>query len=218
LKEYENFYSEEFYKIVFAKWTLLLMSLEMDYHTVTYLDSDVLVLGNIEDELHRFFRVRNTASIAIQSFTSLPSEPKLCMGIIALRNNDYSKNFLLEAKNAHIEGLATNKMLGDDEVVTSMFIRRGYPTEIVELPQSTFLVGNLVGIFRNSSFFPNIKNPSPFLFHANFAVGLNEKIMFLKYARFLQTRKSFAARMMSSRRIRRMLFPIINFFSKVSTY
>lgn len=211
LKEYENFYSEEFYKIVFAKWTLLQMTLEMEYHIVTYLDSDVLVLGNIDDELQKFFGVRNTASIAIQSHTSLPSEPKLCMGIIALRNNDYSKNFLVEAKNTHLHGLATNKMLGDDEVVTSMFVRRDYPAEIVELPQSTFLVGNLVGIFKNSSSFPYLKNPKPFLFHANFAVGLVEKTLLLKYVQFIQRRTPLASKVMSSRMIRKWLTHVLRF-------
>ena len=173
----------------------------------------VLVLGNIDDELHKFFAVRSTASIAIQSFTSLPSEPRLCMGIIALRNNNYSRNFLIEAKNTHLEGLTNNKMLGDDEIVTRMFVSRNYPAEIVELPQSTFLVGNLVGIFKNSSSFPYLKNPKPFLFHANFAVGLDEKTLLLKYVQFLQRRTPLASKIMSSRRVRKRLTHVLRFLT-----
>jgi hypothetical protein len=104
-------------------------------------------------------------------------------------------------------------MLGDDEVVTRMFVSRNYPAEIVELPQSTFLVGNLVGIFKNSSIFPYLKNPKPFLFHANFAVGLDEKTLLLKYVQFLQRKTPLASKIMSSRRVRKKLTHVLRFLT-----
>jgi hypothetical protein len=111
----------------------------------------------------------------IQSFTSVPAEPKLCMGFVAFRNTELITNFISEAESRHRYEILSNPKVGDDDIVTMLYSEKGFPDWLVELPQSTFPVGNMLNLYSRKSNFPGLSSPKPFIFHANYVVGLQNK-------------------------------------------
>ena len=79
----------------------------------------------------------------------------------------------------HLEGLATNPYLGEDDVITKMYVDLNYPNWIGELPQSSFPVGRMLNLYRKSSY-PGLEMQSPVIFHANFVVGIKNKRLLLR--------------------------------------
>jgi hypothetical protein len=63
----------------------------------------------------------------------------------------------------------------------------GYPNWLCELPQTTFPVGVSLNLFRSKTAFPGLVPQDPFVFHANFVVGLANKVMLMK--KFLSREK-----------------------------
>jgi hypothetical protein len=177
---YSDFSQDEFYRIVQLKWQLLERVLQLGYDYVIYSDTDVYWNINPIPEIINVFDNREQVHIQIQSFTDLPSQPKLCMGFVAIRNSRTSTKVLADCKKRHSVYALENGRIGDDDIVTQYFIENKFPSSILELPQTTFPVGRMLKLYANQSKFPGLPSPKPFIFHANYVVGLRNKIILMK--------------------------------------
>jgi hypothetical protein len=178
--EYLSFSSNDFFKLVQMKWVLFDKLFEQGFDYVFYSDSDVVWLGNPIPELIQRFDSNSSLNIQIQSFTLTPSDPKLCMGFVAMRNSSFTKTFIQDCKTKHSTLLANSPRTGDDDVVTALYLEMGMPSFLLELPQSTFPVGNMLNLYSRKMAFPGLSSPVPFLFHANFVVGLKNKLRLIQ--------------------------------------
>jgi hypothetical protein len=177
---YTGWNNDEFFKIVQMKWVLLQYMLDANFDFVIYSDLDVVWSLDAYTEIELGFEGRPDTSIQIQSFSRSISEPKLCMGFVAFRNDKISQEFLEVGGRRHADELMRNPRIGDDDVATMLYIEARYPNWLIELPQTTFPVGVSINLFRGRSAFPGLRAQEPFIFHANFAVGLNNKILLMK--------------------------------------
>ena len=178
--EYKDFSEDAFYQIVQYKWQLLQKVLDMGYDYVIYSDTDVYWNEDPIAELLSVFDSRKEVHVQIQSFTDNPSKPRLCMGFVAFRNSQVSLDFINRCADRHKEHSKKYGRVGDDDIVTEYFIHLRYPPFILELPQTTFPVGRMLKFYANHSKYPGLPSPTPFIFHANYVIGLKNKIMLIK--------------------------------------
>lgn len=177
---YSDFSEDTFYRIVQLKWQLLERALGLGYDYVVYSDTDVYWNLDPLSEITNLFTIRGQVHIQIQSFTDLPTQPKLCMGFVAIRNSITSLEILRDCKSRHLKHAQDFGRIGDDEIVTQYYIDNDFPASIQELPQTTFPVGRMLKLYAKSSKFPGLPSPKPFIFHANYVVGLRNKIILMK--------------------------------------
>jgi hypothetical protein len=104
------------------------------------------------------------------------------MGFVSFRMGSYFDNLIGSASNLHAQMLIENPRTGDDDVITDLYTREGFPVEIQLLPQTTFPVGNLLNLFSKRDEFPGLQPFTPYIFHANFVVGLRKKLLITKIA------------------------------------
>ena len=187
--QYQDFSTDSFYQIVQYKWQLLLKVIGLDFKFIVYSDTDVYWNLDPLDVLENVFDDRPWVDIQIQSFTDNPSDPRLCMGFVAFRVSPRNKIFIQECAKRHEMESFTRKRIGDDDIVTLKFAEDGFPAAILELPQSTFPVGRMLKLYRRKSIMPGLGSPDPYIFHANYVVGLTNKLIMIKlfirhYSRF----------------------------------
>lgn len=193
-KYYSDWNDQNFYEIIKLKWELLIYALSLDYTFVIYSDVDVIWLSDAAQVIQSTFEKRVYLNLQIQSFTYASSSPKLCMGFIALRSNEYSEQILLQSKKRHWTEAKTNPRIGDDEIITLLYEELGYPYQFLELPQFRFPVGEGLNLLKKSRF-PGLNMPTPYIFHANYVVGLRNKRLLLRLALSKKLRRKFKVRM-----------------------
>jgi len=193
-KYYSDWNDQNFYEIIKLKWELLIYALSLNYSFVIYSDVDVIWLSDAAQVIQSTFEKRVYLNLQIQSFTYASSSPKLCMGFIALRSNEYSEQILLQSKKRHWTEAKTNPRIGDDEIITLLYEELGYPYEFLELPQFRFPVGEGLNLLKKSRF-PGLNMPTPYIFHANYVVGLRNKRLLLRLALSRKLRRKFKVRM-----------------------
>jgi hypothetical protein len=177
---YSDFSEDSFYRIVQYKWKLLHNVLSLGYDYIIYSDTDVYWNVDPIAEIVANFELRPEVHIQIQSFTDLPSQPKLCMGFVALRNSAQTHDFIQECQNRHTTHSRELGKIGDDDIVTQFYVDKKFPSLILELPQTTFPVGRMLKLYSKKSMFPGLPSPVPFIFHANYVVGLRNKLILMK--------------------------------------
>jgi hypothetical protein len=192
-EEYSSWSDDLFFQIVQLKWTLLEKAFEKNVGVVVYSDLDVVWVNNAFEKFSENFQTRTSIDFMIQSFTRISSEPQLCMGFVGMRNNQNLRDFIQTAKTRHATELKTNPRIGDDDIVTLLNRELGFPSWILELPQTTFPVGVSVNLFAKRSIFPGLNAQKPFIFHANYVVGLRNKILLLKVFLGRDLRKKYKA-------------------------
>lgn len=187
--QYQDFSTTDFYQIVQYKWQLLTKMLELNFKFVVYSDTDVYWNLNPLPAIEKVFAERPSVEIQIQSFTDDPSNPKLCMGFVAFRVSSNNIDFIQECAQRHKLESTTKERVGDDDIVTLQFAEQGFPASILELPQTTFPVGRMLKLYRKDSIMPGIGSPNPYIFHANYVVGLTNKLILIKL--FIQHYSTF---------------------------
>lgn len=178
-REYSDFSTNDFFQIVTLKWDLLEWAFSTDVKYLIYSDLDVLWISNPIPKILSAFIQDEDLDVQIQSFSSDPDDRRLCMGFVALRVGDRVMEFTNICRNLHIEALMLNKKYGDDDAVNDFYREAHCPAWIKELPQPTFPVGNLANTFSKRDVFPGLRAPVPYIYHANFVVGLQSKLMLL---------------------------------------
>lgn len=177
---YIDFAQDSFYQIVQLKWQLLQKVFEMGYDYIIYSDTDVYWNQDPCIELVEVFEKRQKVHVQIQSFTDQGSRPKLCMGFVAFRNSNQAKEFISDCRARHTKYSHEIGRIGDDDVATQYYEEKDFPEFILELPQTTFPVGRMLKIFSKHSKFPGLPSPVPYIFHANYVVGLRNKTILMK--------------------------------------
>jgi len=178
--EYQDFSTDNFYQIVQYKWQLLMKLLELDFKFIVYSDTDVYWNLNPLPAIERAFEERKPVEIQIQNFTDDPSNPRLCMGFVAFRVSTFNRNFVEECAARHEREFSTQKRIGDDDIVSLMFAEQGFPASFLELPQCAFPVGRTLKLYGKKSIMPGLGSPDPYIFHANYVVGLTNKLILIK--------------------------------------
>lgn len=179
-KIYQPFSEHSFYQIVQYKWSLLNHALQLDYKFIIYSDTDVFWNLSPVQEIELTFTNLSGVNIQIQSFTDSLNVPRLCMGFVAFRNNFETRDFIRLCQERHKSDSLTMKKVGDDDVVTRLYVELGRPNWIIELPQTTFPVGRMLKLYAMHSLYPGLASPAPYIFHANYVIGLKNKILLMK--------------------------------------
>jgi hypothetical protein len=190
---YSGWSKDVFFQIVQLKWFLFQRALKLGFDFIIYSDLDVVWIENAFKEVQKTFAKRNAIDLQIQSFTRSSDEPQLCMGFVGMRNNENILKFVELAKVRHGKELLRNPRIGDDDIATLLYREMDFPSWVLELPQTSFPVGATFGLFSNRATFPGLRSKRPFIFHANYVVGLNNKILMLKSFLGRDLRKRFGA-------------------------
>lgn len=177
---YKDFSESLFYQIVQLKWQLLETLFAQDFDIIIYSDLDVIWISDPIGALQRVFSQNSDIAVQIQSFTTDPSDPKLCMGFVAFRNIAASHSIVAACKEMHLQSLKLYSHTGDDDVITKYYSDNNYTSKIHLLPQSTFPVGSLLNLFTTRPVFPGLGAPRPYIFHLNYVVGLQNKRIMLR--------------------------------------
>jgi hypothetical protein len=177
---YKEFGSYEFFQLVQLKWELIrIVNDSSRSRILIYSDLDVFWLRNPISGCMQFFEENVNVSLMIQDLTSEPDKPLLCMGFACFRGGDGLTSLVQELRILHGELLRDDKSIGDDDVVTKFYRERKCPQSIRLLPQSTFPTGNLVSLFLKKQPLPGMKPVQPYIFHANFVIGLRKKLLLI---------------------------------------
>jgi hypothetical protein len=181
--KYQSFEKDVFFSLVQLKWVLFeKVSKISDCEFIIYNDIDVFWLRPLLPDLLNAFRDNPSIQMMIQHFTWVPGIPQLCMGFVVFRKGAFFSDLIEEASELHAKLLETNPRTGDDDVITELYQTKNFPSEIQLLPQTTFPVGNLLNLFSKRDQFPGLKPFPPYIFHANFVVGLPKKLMISRIA------------------------------------
>lgn len=177
--QYAAFDQDDFYRIVMNKWELLIQNLpEFDY--LIYSDIDVLWIRDAASEIKKIFKNLPEKQVVIQSFGDDEVLPNLCMGFVGFRNSSITLEFLSNAKRVHAEQIVANPRIGDDDIATEIFRQSKYTDWLHRLSSVYFPVGNTFNLFTTKPVFPGLNSPTPFIFHLNYVVGLDNKRLMLK--------------------------------------
>ena len=180
---YESFEKDVFFSLVQLKWALFKhVSAISDCNFLIYNDIDVFWLRPVLPDLLLAFEKSPSSQVMIQHFGWIPGQPQLCMGFVAFRMGAYFDSLVSDASDLHAQMLKANPRSGDDDVITELYRREQFPVEIQLLPQTTFPVGNLLNLFSKRDQFPGLRPFPPYIFHANFVVGLEKKLLIASVA------------------------------------
>jgi hypothetical protein len=177
---YQDFSTDQFFELVKLKWQLLQVLIRSNFDHIIYTDLDVVWKTDLAAEMYQAHQLRPEVKIYIQSFTEEPSNPRLCMGFISFISTAKVADFLTSAQLAHNTISREVKHFGDDDAITHVFKDQNFPCFVQELPQSTFPVGSLLNLYSRKQAFPGLYTPQPKLFHANYVIGLENKVVLLR--------------------------------------
>jgi hypothetical protein len=178
--DYQDFSTDNFFELVKLKWILFRKLMEANFEHIIYSDLDVVWQEDLAAEMYTAHSERPGVHIFVQSFTSEPSTPRLCMGFISFKNSDTVADFFKLAELNHKVFSSGDKHFGDDDAITMTYKDQGYPSLLEELPQSTFPVGSMLDLYTKKKAFPGLSTPIAKLFHANYVVGLENKLILLQ--------------------------------------
>lgn len=178
--KYVSFDNNFFFSLVQLKWKLFQQILESDQvDYLVYIDLDVVIVKDFLKEFDRVYTANTGVEVLVQHFTYSPAEPRLCMGIFAIRRGIFSENLISDCARSHFVGLTSNPRLGDDDVITDFYLQLENKSQFLPLPQQSFPVGNLINLFLPFGALPGLRPGLPYVFHANFVVGNRKKVLLL---------------------------------------
>jgi len=180
--KYKAFDSLDFFILVTYKWLLFKQLFSDGVQHLIYSDLDVLWFDDVSQVLVQTHREFTSSKLLIQSVTTTPSKPSLCMGLVSIINSPETQNLIDYCYKEHIREVQSGNKIGDDDVISAFYTSHGYPDWIRELPQVTFPVGMLLNTYVRNSLFPGLCSVKPYIFHANYVVGEKNKILLLKLA------------------------------------
>lgn len=210
-KDYLPFDRQMFFVLVAYKWELFRLLFECGVSQVIYSDLDVIWFADLSEFLAHAHRQIPGAKVFVQSATVDPSRPQLCMGLISMLNSPEVIKMISDCFGEHYSKAISGEKIGDDDVITDYYSRMHYPSWIRELPQSTFPVGMLVNLLHRTSGFPGLVSVRPLMFHANFVVGLKNKLLLLKIAGSLIDGRNRYSQLTAEQRLRLFLKSVRQF-------
>lgn len=178
--EYKNWGTQEFKKVVSNKWRMIINTLEKGYTTVIYSDCDIVF---IRDFYPYIKAASDVHMLGLQSAWGGKFPQKNCTGFMFFTTK--AKTFL-QKLNAFNQ---TNRNNLGDEGNFNIFVRefknRLIRKEMLTLPESQFQNGLYYWGRMQETETPDYllvpdKQWKPFLFHANWVLGVDNKIKYLK--------------------------------------
>jgi hypothetical protein len=177
---YQDYLKSDFFKLIQLKWSLLTeASKRTNCKYLILNDFDVIWVKDASSFVPSAFEIYHDTQVLIQDNSSNPAQPSLCMGFVVFKLNDNSTVLFNNLANRHAEMYSRDKSIGDDGVISDYFINGNGYKEIRLLPQSVFPTGNLVSLYSRKFLFPGLAAPTPYIFHANYVIGLKKKLLLL---------------------------------------
>lgn len=180
--KYTDFETLDFFLLVTYKWVLFKRLFDDGVEHLIYSDLDVVWYADVAEIMIQAHRNQNQVKFLVQSITSDPGKPSLCMGIVSMVKSPETENLIQKCHQLHVGEVNRGFRYGDDDAVTDFNKTMNYPSWIRELPQSTFPVGMFINNYSKSSLFPGLFATKPFLFHANYVIGERNKIALMRLA------------------------------------
>ena len=180
LGSYQDFNSDLFYRIVQYKWKLLIEMFDKGFEYIIFSDSDVFWKNNPILDLISAFSHDPNKVILIQDATLTAEEIRLCMGFLIIRNSDSARTLVNQAYALHLKMSASRAKVGDDDVISEMYREPEIQKIVGRLPQISYPVGILLNLFAARDKMPGLRPNDPFIFHANFAIGLRRKYLLMR--------------------------------------
>lgn len=182
-----------FFALVAYKWLLFKKLFEQGVAHIIYCDLDVIWFSDVSKLLVEAHKQIPGNRVLIQSATTMASSPRLCMGLASFLNSSEVLKLIDNCFQIHVKEIESGNQIGDDDVISKYYKDNGYPIWIRELPQIAYPVGNMINAYKKKSIFPGLNPPEPAIFHANYTIGENNKILLLKIARSMIIKKRNAA-------------------------
>lgn len=172
----------DFFALVAYKWLLFKKLFAQGVNHIIYCDLDVIWFTDVSKLLIETHKEITESKVLIQSATTKASSPRLCMGLASFVNSKEVFELIDDCFEMHVKEINAGNQIGDDDVISKYYAQNGYPSWIRELPQIAYPVGNMINSYKNRSVFPGLNPPKPAIFHANYTIGQNNKILLLKIA------------------------------------
>ncbi|MEY4572697.1 MAG: hypothetical protein RLZ10_1945 [Bacteroidota bacterium] len=177
---YRDYLEEDFFKLVQLKWSLFETLLRDDTNEfLIYSDVDVVWTKPAAQEITQGFVANPSCHLFVQDVSRQVVTTDLCMGFVGIRNSEISQNIIHASRIKHAEMLLSNLKTGDDAVITEIFKESTYRDNISPLPQVSFPAGYLINYFCKRTIFVGVAAERPYIFHANYVVGLHKKMLLL---------------------------------------
>jgi len=177
---YQDYLKSDFFKLIQLKWALLIQASKgTDCKYLILNDFDVIWLKDASAFVVRAFDIYQDSRVLIQDNSSNPAEPSLCMGFVVFNLTGNPEELFNKLAIRHSEMYSLDSSVGDDGVISDYFKNGGGFKEIRLLPQSVFPTGNLVSLYSPRFLFPGLSAPTPYIFHANYVIGLRKKLLLL---------------------------------------
>jgi hypothetical protein len=163
--------------ITHQKWAAIDHTLKLGYDFVVYCDFDVVILNDFGAYIER---AAKTYPVGIQSECSPKFPPEYCTGFMYFNNSNFSRHLLSLSTQCSAE----IGSLQHDQYVFNEVVGNSNPElrqRILALPESLFANGLQYRTFLNGEKVELTGRLQPFIFHANWVVGLENKIKLLKH-------------------------------------
>lgn len=184
---YIPFDREDFFDLVRLKWSLFSQILQQ-YDGLIYSDVDVIWLQDLHHAFVKSFSEDFELQALVQDASIFPDSTQLCMGLFACKSSNFTLKMIKESSRLHAEGRAYGTRYSDDNAITDFYIALPEKSKVKKLPQATFPVGNLFNLFLPVSLFRGLRPSKPFIFHANYVVGIRRKVVLLRFIDFIYNR------------------------------
>lgn len=173
-EQYFNPGTEMFNNITKYKWSIILETFSLGYDNVIYSDIDIVFFKDFVPYINA---ISKKYKCAIQS-EALPSYPVNCCTGFMYFNKSAKKllNKLFDVNSKYL-------FKGNDQDAFNYVYRNKskISKEFYVFPDSLFQCGLLYKMHIKKNFFPLVEELKPYFFHANFVVGINNKIKLLKF-------------------------------------
>ena len=179
LREYNNYYNygtEGFAKFTLYKWFAIKHLLSQGIKNVIYTDVDIAWINNPIDLLHR---INTKYDLAIQTDGLSFFPPMFCTGFMSFANTDFSRKLIDSLIELQISIAEINPAF-DDQLVFNDLVDRNVDLVKNIFPLSEILFANGLSaksMATSDNVLEQIQTiqPTPFIFHANCTIGLENK-------------------------------------------
>jgi hypothetical protein len=179
---YSEFGKLDFFYLVTFKWILFKELFNLGFQVIIYSDLDVAWFADASTEVKSLFLKNADLDLAIQSATLTPTEPRLCMGFVAIRSSMLTEKLIEVCHKNHLNAVLDGQLIGDDDVITEYYLKNAKPPWMYELPQVAFPIGIMMNAYIRDSSVPGLNLPIPFIFHSNYVVGEHNKRLLMRLA------------------------------------
>jgi hypothetical protein len=171
---YANYGTGEFNYVMRYKFLAIRTLLGEGYKQVVFADVDIAYLGDFRSHL---LRAAALYGLGVQSSCQPYFPNSCCLGFMYFTQRSASMAADLEAMV--IRDAAT----GNDEDLFNREMNRNKALvrETYVMPESLFVTGNGYMLLRDDAPFDTVSKAKPFMFHANYVVGLERKVALLRH-------------------------------------